>query len=106
MFTEVFGKDPVERKNAGPINHVHEGSPPFFIAYADHDYPYCDSMSEEFCKALKAKNVSAESLKISDRNHITILGKTTNDDDPCAKALLEFVARHQPKERDSARKNP
>jgi acetyl esterase/lipase len=95
MFNEVFGKDPVERKNAAPINHVHEGCPPFLIVYADHDYPFCDAMSEEFCKALKAKNVSAETLKIKDRNHIDVIGNTTKDDDPCAKALLEFVARHQ-----------
>jgi acetyl esterase/lipase len=98
MFNEAFGTDPVERKNAGPINHVHEGCPPFLVVYADHDFPYCDALSEEFGKALKAKNVSEETLKITDRTHINIIGNTTKDDDPCAKALLEFVARHQVKE--------
>jgi acetyl esterase/lipase len=97
MFNEVFGKDSVERKKAGPLNHVREGCPPFFIVYADHDYPYCDAASEEFCKALKANNVSAETLKIKDRNHLAIIGKSTKDDDPCAKALVEFVGEHQAK---------
>jgi acetyl esterase/lipase len=98
MFNEAFGTDPVQRKNAGPINHVHEGCPPFLVVYADHDFPYCDALSEEFGKELKAKNVSEETLKIKDRTHIDIIGNTTKDDDPCAKALLEFVARHQAKE--------
>jgi acetyl esterase/lipase len=97
LFNEVFGTDPVERKSAGPMNHVHEGCPPFFIVYADHDYPYCDAASEEFCKALKAKNVSAETLKMKDRNHLDIIGKTTKDDDPCAKALVKFVGEHEAK---------
>jgi acetyl esterase/lipase len=97
LFNEVFGTDPAERKNAAPLNHVHEGCPPFFIVYADHDYPYCDAASEEFCKALKAKNVSAETLKMKDRNHLDIIGKTTKDDDPCAKALVKFVEEHQAK---------
>ena len=95
MFNEVFGTDVAERKKAGPINHVHEGCPPFLITYADKDYPFCDAMSEEFGKALKAKNIPEETLKIKDRNHLDIIGKTTKDDDPCAKALLEFVEEHQ-----------
>jgi len=98
MFDEVFGTDPTERKNAGPINHVHEGCPPFLVVYADHDFPFCDALSEEFGKALKAKNVSVEMLKIKDRTHLDIITNTRKDDDPCAKALVEFVARHQVKE--------
>jgi acetyl esterase/lipase len=98
MFNEVFGKDPVVRKKAGPINNAHEGCPPFLVVYADQDYPFCDAASEQFCKALRAKKVAAETLKIKDRNHLDIISNTTKDGDPCAKALLEFVARHQVKE--------
>ena len=93
LFNEVFGKDPEVRKKAAPRNNVHEGCPPFLIVYADKDYLFCDVASEDFCKALKAKKVAAETLKISDRNHLDIVGKTAKDDDPCAKALCEFVAR-------------
>ncbi len=94
MFNEVFGKDPEVRKQAGPRNHVHEGCPPFFIVYGDQDYPFCDVASEDFCKALQAKKVSAETLKIKDRNHLDIIGRTTKDDDPCAEALCKFVLAH------------
>ncbi len=98
LFDEVFGTDPAERKNAGPINHVHEDCPPFLILYADHDFPFCDALSEQFGKALKAKSVSVDIMKLNDRSHLTIIGKTAKDDDPCAKALVEFVTRHQVKE--------
>ena len=95
MFNQVFGTDPAVRKNAAPINHVHADCPPFLIIYGDNDFPSCDVTSEEFCKALKAKKVAAETLKIKDRSHLTIIGKTGQDDDPCAKALVAFVARRQ-----------
>lgn len=93
FFNEVFGKDPEVRKRAAPRNNVHEGCPSFFIVYADKDYPFCDVASEDFCKALKAKKVPGETLKISGRNHLDVIGKTAKDDDPAAKALCEFVAR-------------
>ena len=98
LFSEVFGKDANERKNAGPMSHVHENCPPFLILYADNDFPYCDAMSEEFAKALRAKKVVVETLKIKDRSHLSIIAKAVKDDDSSGNALLNFVAFHQGKE--------
>jgi acetyl esterase/lipase len=94
LFTEVFGKDPAKRKDAWPLTHVRAGCPPFLIVYADGDFPFIDLGSETFCKALLAKKVPAETLKIAKRNHIDIIGKAGQDDDPCARALREFVGKH------------
>ena len=92
FFNEAFGTDPAVRKKAGAINNVREGCPPFLIVCADKDFPFCELGSENFCKALKAKKVPAETLKIKDRDHLSLVGDTTKDDDPCAKALLDFIA--------------
>ena len=95
LFNEAFGKDPAVRKAAGPINHVHEGCPPFLILYADRDYPFCDAASAAFCRALKAKKVPAETVKMKDRTHLSVIGDASRDDDPCAKAMLDFIADHK-----------
>jgi acetyl esterase/lipase len=94
LFTEVFGKDPAKRKQAWPLTHVSAGCPPFLILYADHDFPFIDLGSEVFCKALKDRKVPAETLKLTNRNHLDIIGEAGHDGDPCAKALLEFVGKH------------
>jgi acetyl esterase/lipase len=94
FFNETFGTDPKVRKQAGPINQVRAGCPPFLIIYASKDYPWCDTLSKTFCKALKAKKVPAETLEIKKRNHISILTQIKHEGDPCAKALVDFVAKH------------
>jgi hypothetical protein len=38
--------------------------------------------------------VSAETLSIKPRNHIDILSRLRINDDPCAVALRDFVAKH------------
>ncbi|HEV2970595.1 MAG TPA: alpha/beta hydrolase [Pirellulales bacterium] len=93
-FTDVFGKDPETRKKASPINDVHAGCPPFCVVYGDDDFPTCGATSERFCEALKAEKVAAESLEIKKRNHIDIITGCGKDDDPCAKALVDFVMKH------------
>jgi acetyl esterase/lipase len=92
-FTDVFGKDPETRRKASPINDVHAGCPPFCVVYGDDDFPTCGAISERFCEALKADKVAAESLEIKKRNHIEIITGCGKDDDPCAKALVEFVMK-------------
>jgi acetyl esterase/lipase len=94
LFTDVFGKDPAERKQAWPLTHVHEGCPPFLIIYADQDFPFIDLGSEAFAKALKEKKVEAETLKLTKRNHLDIISRTARDGDPCGQALLDFIAEH------------
>jgi acetyl esterase/lipase len=94
LFTEVFGTDAALRRAAGPVNQVREGCPPFLAVYAEKDFPYYGLMAEAFCQALRAKKVPAQTLAIKDRDHIDIITKAALDDDPCAKALRDFVARH------------
>jgi acetyl esterase/lipase len=94
LFTDVFGKDPEVRKKAGPRNHVKPECPPFLIVYADKDYPLCNVASEDFCKALKKEKVLARTVEVKDRNHIDVFTRTGRDEDPCAEALLDFIARH------------
>jgi len=94
MFQGVFGKDPEERKKAFPINHVHKGLPPFLIVYGDHDFPGCDKMSCDFAKSLKENKDDVNAVEVSKRNHFSILTSLPADDDPVAKAMLDFIASH------------
>ena len=95
LFAQVFGQDRSLVQKASPITHV--GScdhPPFLIIYADQDFPTCDLVSEEFCKCLKEKKCSAESICVKSRNHFTVLLYIANDGDPVGQAMSKFIATH------------
>lgn len=91
----VIGKGVEAAASASPIKHVSGKEPPFLILYAKNDFPRCDKMSADLCKALKDKKVEADVKEIADRNHITImLNLMLSEADPTTQAMLEFVAKH------------
>lgn len=95
LFTLVFGQDRALVDAASPLTHVGScAHPPFLVIYADKDFPTCDTVSEEFCKTLKEKSCSAESLCVKDRNHISVLVYGTRANDPVAQAMAKFIATH------------
>jgi acetyl esterase/lipase len=93
-FRVVFGDDPAVIKAASPISHVRAGLPPFLILYAEDELPGLPQMAEDFGKALKDKGCEATVLKIKDRWHLTILFRATNREDAVARAVLDFVGKH------------
>jgi acetyl esterase/lipase len=94
MFNSVFGTDPAARRAAEPTQQAGAGSPPFLIVYADRDFPFCDVMSEKFCRALSAQGVAAETLAVASRNHISIVLNAARNTDPCGEAIRDFVRKH------------
>jgi arylformamidase len=93
-FDLVFGKDPKGRRAASPVCHVCSGRPPFLVVYADRDLPMLPEMAVEFAKTLKDNKCDVELVKVEDRNHNNIMFDATNLDDPVARAILVFVAKH------------
>lgn len=93
FMPEVFGKDALVKKQAGPLEHVKEGLPPFCIVYADHDMPFCDKMSNAFCAALKEKKCTAEAVEIKKRDHMTIIGLFARENDPALRAVTAFIEK-------------
>ncbi|HEX7450150.1 MAG TPA: alpha/beta hydrolase [Pirellulales bacterium] len=94
LFTKVFGEDAAVRDGASPRRHVRSGCPPFLIVYGSKDYPSCDRASEDFAKALREQNVAAETLKVDGRNHINLITRASDANDPCGQALVDFVLKH------------
>jgi acetyl esterase/lipase len=94
VFNIAFGEDAAGRKDASPLEHVSEGRPPFLILYAENELPYCGKTNAEaFCKALCDKKCDATAKEIKSRNHVTLITKAANDDDPVSEALREFVQK-------------
>ncbi|MBY0527387.1 MAG: alpha/beta hydrolase fold domain-containing protein [Gemmataceae bacterium] len=95
IFESAFGKDEEVVKNAAPIKHVKENLCPFCLIYADKDFTTLDAMAEQFCKELKSCKCEAQTIKMPDRTHMTIIIKcATSEEDPTTQAMLEFIARH------------
>lgn len=98
MMESVFGKDAELRKQAGAIEHVRTGLPPFLILYADKDFPGCGKVpSEAFCKALTAKGCKAQTQEIKDSTHIRIIVSAAAAGNPVSDAIFGFIAAHTKK---------
>jgi acetyl esterase/lipase len=93
-FSLVFGDDSAVLKAASPISHVRAGLPPFLVLYAEEEFPTLPQMAEDFGKALKEKGCEATVQKIKNRWHLTILFRATNREDAAARAILDFIAKH------------
>ena len=87
----IFGDDAEVRKQASPLTHAAGKHPPFFIAYADGDYPTLDDTAKEMHAALKKADCSCELMECKKRSHITIITGFSDDEDPLNKAVREFV---------------
>src|SRR5207253_4124894 len=86
LLPSVFGTNAEVVKQAAPINHIHEGAPPFLILYADLDLPTIDKVSQDFYRCLVDKKCQAQVLTVKDRNHMSIIFNAVHDGDPAAAA--------------------
>jgi acetyl esterase/lipase len=94
LFSSTFGKDVAGYKDASPLEHVRGNHPPFLILYGDRDFPTCDVFSERMCQALTDAKCEASTVKVKDRDHISIIKRMLNDGDPAARAIVEFIGKH------------
>jgi acetyl esterase/lipase len=94
LFSATFGKDVAGYKDASPLEHVKGNHPPFLILYGDRDFPTCDVFSERMCEALTEAKCEACTLKVKDRDHISIIKRMLDEGDPTANSIVDFIARH------------
>jgi acetyl esterase/lipase len=93
-FSLVFGNEAVQKKTS-PLTHVRPGLPPFLILYAQYELPPLPRMAEDFTAALKAKQCNARIMRITGRNHDSVMFWATASDDPVIRTILEFVQKHK-----------
>jgi acetyl esterase/lipase len=98
VFGPSFGDDPKVRDNASPLSHVRPGLPPFLLFNAEKDLPSLREMGTEFQEALANQGCDATLLRIPDRNHNSIMFRAVDNDDPVARAMLEFIEREVKKD--------
>jgi acetyl esterase/lipase len=94
LFQSVFGTDAAVCKKASPLTHAAGKHPPFLIAYADADFPHLDRMAIGMDAALKKAASPTTLLKLTDRNHYTIVMSLVDAADPLHKAVAEFIEKH------------
>jgi acetyl esterase/lipase len=96
-LAKAFGSDLEVCKKASPLNNVGDRHPPFLLVYADKDYPTLGFMGESLGKALREHKCEADVREVPQRDHVSILVKSTEANDSTQKAVLEFVRKHQGK---------
>lgn len=94
LFKVVFGDDAKVRTQAGPVNHVRKGLPPFLLLVAERELPMLPQMATEFAQELRKAGNTAEQKRIPGCHHNAILFRLDEVGDPTAKALMEFLDSH------------
>jgi len=92
FFHPMFGTNAEVCKKASPLQHATGNHPPFLIAYAEFDEKPLDTMALDLHAALKKVNSPTKLLKCNDRDHLSIIIKGINPDDPLRIAIRNFVA--------------
>jgi len=95
FFDKAFGTDPKTRRAASPLHCVRADDPPFLLLCADRDLPLCGKpYAEAFYKALKKDKVPVVFREIKNRTHNSLFLRAHDDNDPVARAIMEFVRTH------------
>ncbi len=90
----AFGKDAEVCKKASPLNNVSDRHPPFLLIYADSDLPLLGAMAEKMAERLHEHKCEETLLKVEHRDHISIIVKMAEAEDPTRQAVLDFVTKH------------
>src|SRR5262249_20253063 len=77
--------------NASPIRFVHPRTPPFLITYCQWDYLGLPKQARDFAAALKKEFDEVRLVYIPGESHISEIISSLKDDDPTARALLDFL---------------
>lgn len=74
-----------------PIDHVHAHAPPFLVTYCQWDYWGLPKQARDFVEALRGSFVETRLVYVQGESHISEILSTLKDDDPSARAILNFV---------------
>lgn len=97
LFNMVFGSDSDLRSSASPITHVKAGLPPFLILHGDHELPHCDGQcAERFHSKLKECNITCRLMPLTRRDHMSIIARIIEPNDPGHVAMLSFIRTAKP----------
>jgi len=90
-----FGDDAGEHERLSPVNMVHAGAMPLFIAVAEHENPLLDCYGAEFFMRLRAcGNRRSQFMSVPRHNHLSIVAHFGSGEETLGRLLFDFFARH------------
>ena len=88
----VLTRDDAEaRKDASPLFHIQESSPPFVVTYCQWDYPTLGAQARQFHTALRKTGINSDLVFVPRESHISEVISMVHDSDPTAQAILKFI---------------
>jgi acetyl esterase/lipase len=88
---DVEGIGDFKNRNASPLQFVHPRVPPFLITFCQWDYLGLPKQARDFSAALRKEFADVKLRYIPGESHISEIIATLKDDDPTARAILEFI---------------
>ncbi|MGD1097488.1 MAG: alpha/beta hydrolase, partial [Bryobacteraceae bacterium] len=77
--------------DASPSHMVHSQAPPFLITYCQWDYFGLPKQARDFAANLKKSFVGSQLVYLPRENHVSEIVNIWKDDDPTARAILNFI---------------
>jgi acetyl esterase/lipase len=92
-----LNKQSIIADDAAPIHHARKDAPPMLVLYADKDMALRVEENQYLVAALKAAgHPRIEQRMITGRDHGTVAEYIAREDDPAARAILDFVRSTPP----------
>jgi acetyl esterase/lipase len=92
----TFGTHPNVWTDVSPGTHIADGQPPpFFLSYADADYPMLRDYAKTFAAQLRQAGVPVRLEELEYRDHLTEIAEAADDGDPLGQMIEEFAAHPQ-----------
>ena len=88
---DTFHRDVSLMKDASPINHLHAAMPPTLLMAAEHDFPMLPDDARRFAGLAKELGANVEVEVLPDCDHMSIVRKLLDDDDPGLSRIISFV---------------
>ena len=89
---DVFSRDSQVMRDASPISHVTQRTPPLLLIVGDHDFPMLAADSEKFRIACAATSSDVTVLTAANKDHMGVAGALL-EDSPVQDAVIKFLRR-------------
>jgi acetyl esterase/lipase len=90
----VWGSDVAIWRTASPSRYLGPGKPPLLFVYADGDDQWRRDQIEQAAAALEAAGQeTVETIEIADRNHLSIIERLVETNDPASARIADFILK-------------
>lgn len=95
IYTSTFSRSEKTWKQASPVNHLHDGMPPFLIFLGTNTFPAVTTDNNIFFKAVKKYQPQTQLILKKHKNHFEMIFMFLNLNNKSYNQIMEFMVKTQ-----------